>query len=194
MLPIRIKRETVERLKTKLPESRDARFNRYISKYNLPTNDAEILSNSKVISDFYDECVSILPEYKEIANWILVDILKLDFDEVVPISVDNLVEIVKMVLGKRITRQNGKELLVSVIKTGKNAKNLANAMGIISSVSRGEIEKIVDELVDSDKKARADYATSPDKVMQYFIGGVMRLTGGRADGMIVREVLEKKLK
>lgn len=194
LLPIRIKREAVERLKTKLPESRDARFNRYISKYNLPTNDAEILSSSKVISDFYDECVSILPEYKEIANWILVDILKLDFDEAVPISVDNLVEIIKMVLGKMITRQNGKELLVSVIKTGKNAKNLANAMGIISSVSRGEIERIVDELVDSDKKARADYATSPDKVMQYFIGGVMRLTGGRADGMIVREVLEKKLK
>lgn len=194
LLPIRIKKETVEKLKAQLPESKEAKINRYISNYNLPSADAEILSSNQVVSDFYDECVAILPEYKEIANWVLVDILKLDFDECVPISASNLVEIIRMVLDKRITRQNGKELLVSVINTGKPAKKLAEQMGILSTITREEIEGIVDELVDGDEKARADYATSPDKVMQYFIGGVMRLTGGRADGMIVREVLEKKLR
>lgn len=194
LLPIRIKRETIEKLKAQLPESKEARINRYISNYNLPSSDAEILSSNQVVSDFYDECVSILPEYKEIANWILVDILKLDFDETVPISAGNLCEIARMVIDKSITRQNGKELLVSVINTGKPAKKLAEQMGILATISREEIERIVDELVDGEKKARADYATSPDKVMQYFIGGVMRLTGGRADGMIVREVLEEKLR
>ncbi len=194
LLPIRIKRETIEKLKAQLPESKEAKINRYISNYNLPSSDAEILSSNQVVSDFYDECVSILPEYKEIANWILVDILKLDFDEAVPISAGNLCEIARMVIDKSITRQNGKELLISVINTGKPAKKLAEQMGILSTITREEIERIVDELVDGDEKARADYATSPDKVMQYFIGGVMRLTGGRADGMIVREVLEEKLR
>ena len=159
----------------------------------MPSADAEILSSSKVVSDFFDECVKMLPEYKEVANWVMTEILKLDVSESVPMTADNLVKIIKMMLDKKITRQNAKELLGKVLETSEDAETLAKKLDMLSNVNDDDIVALIDKLIAENEKAVADYSKTPDKVTQFFIGQVMRATRGKADGAKVKEIVASKL-
>lgn len=193
ILSIRIDRELVEKLKKELPLSQEERRTKYESEYGLPSADAEILSSSKVVSDFFDECVKMLPEYKEVANWVMTEILKLDVSESVPMTADNLVKIIKMMLDKKITRQNAKELLGKVLETNEDAETLAKKLDMLSNVNDDDIVALIDKLIAENEKAVADYSKTPDKVTQFFIGQVMRATRGKADGAKVKEIVASKL-
>ena len=176
LLSIRIDRELVEKLQKELPLSQEERRDKYENQYGLPSADAEILSSSKVVSDFFDECVSIIPEYKEVANWVMTEILKLDVSESVPMTAENLAKIIKMMLDKKITRQNAKELLGKVLETGEEAEALAKKLDMLSNVNDDDIVALIDKLIAENEKAVADYSKTPDKVTQFFIGQVMRAT------------------
>lgn len=193
LLSIRIDRELVDKLKAELPLSQEERRAKYENEYGLPSADAEILSSGKVISDFFDECVSMLPEYKEVANWVMTEILKLDVAESVPMTATNLVAIIKMMLDKKITRQNAKELLGKVLGTGEEAEALAKKLDMLSNVNDDDIVALIDKLIAENEKAVADYSKTPDKVTQFFIGQVMRATRGKADGAKVKEIVANKL-
>lgn len=193
LLSIRIDRELVDKLKAELPLSQEERRAKYENEYGLPSADAEILSSGKVVSDFFDECVSMLPEYKEVANWVMTEILKLDVAESVPMTATNLVAIIKMMLDKKITRQNAKELLGKVLETGEEAEALAKKLDMLSNVNDDDIVALIDKLIAENEKAVADYSKTPDKVTQFFIGQVMRATRGKADGAKVKEIVANKL-
>ena len=193
LLSIKIDRELVEKLKAELPLSQEDRRAKYENEYGLPSADAEILSSGKVVSDFFDECVSLLPEYKEVANWVMTEILKLDVAESVPMTAANLVAIIKMMLDKKITRQNAKELLNKVLETGEEAEALAKKLDMLSNVNDDDIVALIDKLIAENEKAVADYSKTPDKVTQFFIGQVMRATRGKADGAKVKEIVANKL-
>ncbi len=193
LLSIKIDRELVERMKSELPLSQEERREKYSTEYGLSDADSDILSGNKIVSDYYDRAVALLPEYKEIANWIMTEILKLDVSEEVPISAENLVEIIKLMLDKKITRQNAKELLAKVLESGENPTKLAEKLDMLSSVSEGDIETLLNSLIEANPKAVEDYAKTPDKVTQFFIGQVMRATKGKADGAKVKELIATKL-
>lgn len=194
ILPIKIEKDLVERLKLRLPSPKAKRVERYVGKHGLPASTAEILTSTRELSDFYDECVSLLAEYKEIANWIMSDLLKFDLSDGIKIAPKDFVEIVKMVLDKKITRLSARDLLDVHIETGKDILSLMGTLGLTSLADDKELEKIIDKLIFLNPVAVSDYAHNPDKVLQFFIGGVMRETYGKADGEKVKELVKNRLK
>lgn len=193
LLTVKINREDVAKLKAEMPLSQEKRIEKYTEEYGLPEKDTEVLVSTKVISDYFDSCVKLLNEPKEIDNWILTEILKLNVAEEVPVSAENLTTIIKLVLDKKISRSNAKILLEKVVETGKDAMSLAKSMDFLSSVSNDTIITIIDNLIASNPKAVEDYEKTPDKVVQFFIGGTMRETRGKADALFAKEYIISKL-
>ena len=193
LLTVKIKRENVEKLRSELPLSQEKRIEKYTQQFGLPTKDTEVLVSSKVISDYFDDCVKILNEPKEISNWILTEILKLEFTDNIPVTSENLTNIIKLVLDKKISRSNAKILLEKVVETKKDALVLAKEMDMLSTISQGSIESIIDKLILDNPKAVQDYEKTPDKVIQFFIGNTMKETKGKADVKFAREYIISKL-
>ncbi len=193
LLTVKISRDDVAKLKAEMPLSQEKRIEKYTQEYGLPEKDTEVLVSTKVISDYFDSCVKLLNEPKEIDNWILTEILKLNIAEEVPVSAENLTTIIKLVLDKKVSRSNAKILLEKVVETGKDALSLAKSMDFLSSVSNDTIIAIIDGLIASNPKAVEDYEKTPDKVVQFFIGGTMRETRGKADALFAKEYIISKL-
>lgn len=193
LLTVKISREDVAKLKAEMPLSQEKRIEKYTQEYGLPEKDTEVLVSTKVISDYFDSCVKLLNEPKEIDNWILTEILKLNVSEEVPVSAENLTTIIKLVLDKKVSRSNAKILLEKVVETGKDAMALAKSMDFLSNVSNDTITQIIDNLIASNPKAVEDYEKTPDKVVQFFIGGTMRETRGKADALFAKEYIISKL-
>ena len=193
LLTVKIKRENVEKLRSELPLSQEKRIEKYTQQFGLPTKDTEVLVSSKVISDYFDDCVKILNEPKEISNWILTEILKLEFTDNIPVTSENLTNIIKLVLDKKISRSNAKILLEKVVETKKDVLVLAKEMDMLSTISQGSIESIIDKLILDNPKAVQDYEKTPDKVIQFFIGNTMKETKGKADVKFAREYIISKL-
>lgn len=193
LLTVKISREDVEKLKNELPLSQEKRIEKYMNEYGLTKQDTDVLVASKIVSDYFDDCLSLLNEPKEVANWILTEILKLNFTEVVPVTSANLTQIIKLVLDKKISRNNAKLLLEKVVETNGDALTLAKEMDMLSQISNDTITNIIDNLIASNPKAVQDYQKTPDKVIQFFIGGTMKETKGKADVKFAREYIISKL-
>ena len=193
LLTVKIDREKVEQIKKTMPLTQEQRIDIYKNKYNLPDKDTNILSSSKLISDFYDECVSLLNEPKEISNWTMTDVLKNDCSSEMPITPQNLVAIIKLLLDKKITRNNAKELFEKVIETKQDANELAQKMDMLSTISDQEIKDIVEKLVAENPKAVADFEKTPDKICMFFVGNVMKATRGKADAQLTKQIIMQTL-
>ena len=193
LLTVKINREDVEKLRSELPLSQEKRIEKYTVEFGLPLKDTEVLVSSKIISDYFDSCVKLLNEPKEIANWVLTEILKLEFTDEVPVSSENLTNIIKLVIDKKISRSNAKLLLEKVVETNKDAMTLAKEMDMLSQISQETLIAIIDKLIIENPKAVQDYEKTPDKVVQFFIGGTMKETKGKADVKFAREYIISKL-
>lgn len=193
LLTVKIDSTLVKKLKTELPLSQEERIEKYSLAYGLPKQDVEILASDKAVSDYYDECVRLLDEPKEISNWVLTEIMKFDTN-FVPISPKDLTDIIKLVLDKKITRNNAKDLLKMVIDTKEPALSLANKMDLLSQISHEDIKNILNKIIENNPKAVEDYEKTPEKVTQYFIGCLMKETRGKADASYAKEYISDCLK
>ena len=199
LLTVEISKEDVERIKATIPELPKDRENRYVQKLGLPVYDAKILTNEKFISDYFDECLSKLDDAKQLSNWIMTDILKIlkdkencdDLNEI--ITSDNLVEIIKLLKDKEISRTNSKELFEKLIGSKEQAKNVAEKMGYLVKFSDEEILKAISDAISTFPNALNDDEKTPDKVIKFYIGKVMQLSKGLANPTKSENFIKSKI-
>lgn len=194
ILTVRIDKNLVEKIKKSMPLLPNQKKDKYINEYNLPERDVNILIANKEASDFFDECVSILNEPKEISNWIITDVLKVaSAENPIKITSGNLIEIIKLVLSKKISRVNAKDLFYKIYDTNENPVELAEKMGMFGKVDDSELENMLNALIKENPKAAADYAENKDKVTNFFVGRIMGLTKGKANVDMLKTLIEQKL-
>ena len=193
LLTVKIEREVVNRLKNEMPLLQEQRMEKYLNEYKLTEREAGVLTDSKIVSDYFDKCIELLNEPKEVANWVLMEVLKYDVSEQIPIEAEKLIEIIKLTLDKKISRSNAKVLFEKVIETNEDVIKLAKSLDMIGDISESDIENIVTALIAENPKAVVDFEKTPDKVCQFFIGNVMKQTKGKANAGIARQIILKKL-
>ena len=198
LLTVEIDRADVENIRKTIPLLAGDRLKIYVEKYGLPLYDAKILTNEKYISDYFEDCIKLLDKPKQISNWIMTDVLKVLKDKPTEnlsdiITKENLVEIIKLVESKEITRPNSKELFELVCFTNDNAKTVAKEKGMLVSFSDEEILAAVDSVLDEFKDALADFTKTPEKVLRFYIGKVMQKTKGLANPQKTEEFLKDKI-
>jgi len=205
--PIVLSREWVEEIRSQLPELPEARRNRFITEYNLPLYDANLLTSSKTMADYLEDSHETeeykkLPQHKaakEVSNWLLgpvsgiMNANNIDINEfrerVTPKQLSRLI----LASHSAINISTAKSMLWEMFNTGKDPDTLLKEgeRGQISDTQ--EIEEAVTQVIMANAQAVADYKAGKTQSLTFLIGQVMRNTNGRANPKLVNELLKKKL-
>ncbi|MGN1223161.1 MAG: Asp-tRNA(Asn)/Glu-tRNA(Gln) amidotransferase subunit GatB [Christensenellales bacterium] len=193
ILTVEISRDSVEEIRKHMPASKQQRKDKYINEYTLPEKDTNILLSDKLIADYFEECLNYVNNPREVANWILTDVLKLNFTDIIPISAKHLADIIKMLLEKKITRQNAKQLFETIIEEHCEPLELAKKLDMLSTITENELDSLIENIIKENVQALNDYNKTPDKIIQFFTGQVMKQTKGKADAQKARELIVKHI-
>ena len=127
LVPIVLSKEFLNKVRTKMPELPDDKLKRLVSEHGLPRYDAGVLVGSKVLADFFEECVKLYDKPKEISNWIMSDLLRSLYEnnlelEESKITPQKLVEMIQLIHDEIISGKIAKKILPEIILTGKRPK------------------------------------------------------------------------
>lgn len=198
ILAVKITQQDIDRAKSQMPESAMSKKERYVHELKLPEYDAKILTSDKQTALFFESVLALTGEAKETSNWIMTDVLKKCKEKDVEskeevISSKNLAYIINATKSKQLTRVNAKELFERVCFTKLDAKEEAQKLGFLSTISSLELDKLINDVFLENQKAILDYEKEPIKVENYFIGQLMKKTAGKADVAVARMKVHEKL-
>ncbi|GBD39111.1 Aspartyl/glutamyl-tRNA(Asn/Gln) amidotransferase subunit B [bacterium HR37] len=197
LLPVVIDEEWIKEIKNTLPELPDARKERFINQYGIPSYDADILTSSREVADYFEECVKHYSKPKTISNWIMTEVLReLKGEENIknfPVTPEKLAELLKLVDNGTISGKIAKEVFSEMVVTGKRATHIVEEKGIRQISDEAEIERIVSQVIENNPNEVARYRAGQEKLLGFFVGEVMKATKGKANPRLVNEILRKRL-
>ncbi|NWG02959.1 MAG: Asp-tRNA(Asn)/Glu-tRNA(Gln) amidotransferase subunit GatB [Syntrophaceae bacterium] len=199
LVPLRIGEEWIEKLRQHLPELPDQKKERLIGQYQIPEYDAEILTATKAMANYFEECVHLFPEPKSVSNWMMGDLLrelKRDEREIdqCPVSPKHLAEMLSMVKEGTISGKIAKEVFGEIYRTGKFPAEIVKEKGWVQILDEGEIGKAIEKAMEAHPKQVEDVRKGKEKVFGFLVGEVMKQTQGKANPKLVNELLRKRLK
>lgn len=199
LAPVVVSSDWIEKIKENMPELPDAKIERFIKEYGLPVYDAEILTEEKSLSEWFEEAVRLGGKPKEVANWIMVELLRVLNEENKDITECNfkpsqLVELVNLVDKGIINRNIAKEVFEEIYKTGKSAELIVKEKGLTQISDDSVIIEAIKEVVEKNPKEVDRFKKGEEKLIGFFVGQVMKLTKGKANPKLVNELVLKILK
>lgn len=199
LAPVVVSSDWIEKIKENMPELPDAKIERFIKDYGLPAYDAEILTEEKSLSEWFEEAVRLGGKPKEVANWIMVELLRILKEENKDITECNfkpskLVELVNLVEKGIINRNIAKEVFEEIYKTGKSADLIVKEKGLTQISDDSVIIEAIKQVVEKNPKEVDRFKKGEEKLIGFFVGQVMKLTKGKANPKLVNELVLKILK
>jgi aspartyl-tRNA(Asn)/glutamyl-tRNA(Gln) amidotransferase subunit B len=182
-----------------LPELPLARRSRFVEEYDLPPYDAEILTEERSLADYFEHAVEHYPgEPKQISNWLMNDVLRIMRNDGLTagqlrITPENLARLVEMVQVKTITNSTAKELLDRIQETGEDPDQIVARENLAQVSDEAQLRGIAAKIVDANPEQVETYRAGKSTIIGWFVGQVMKETGGKANPQVVKEVLESLL-
>ena len=188
----------VERGMPELPESRRTRF---IQEYALSEYDAGVLVTTRALAEFFEETAKLSGQPKSAANWIMGELLRFFKDSNAdlkdlshsPVTPKMLAEMISLVDKGTISGKIAKTVMEEMYLTGKAPQAIIEEKGLVQISDTDEIEKIVTKVIDENPKPVEQYRLGKTGNFGFFVGQVMKATGGRANPQAVNEILKKRL-
>jgi len=199
LLPLKVDLKMIDEIRKNLPELPEARRKRFIKDYQIPEYDAEILTSSKALGDYYEKAASSYSNRKVLSNWIMGELLRnLNEEkkeiEYSPISSENLVGMLNLIDKGVISGKMAKDIFEKMFKTGKDASQIVKESGITQITDENELFKVVDKVINENPKSVDDFNQGKEKALNYLVGQVMRYTKGRAKPDFVFEAIKQRIK
>ncbi|HUY00139.1 MAG TPA: Asp-tRNA(Asn)/Glu-tRNA(Gln) amidotransferase subunit GatB [Candidatus Deferrimicrobium sp.] len=197
LVPIELTPELIEELQQKMPELPDARKERFIKDYQIPEYDASVLTSSKGIADFFEECIKLFPDPKNISNWIMSDLLRhlnelnIEINEST-VTPEQLVTMLKYIDEGTISRRSAKKVLWDMIRDKKTPDEIISEDGHHRIGDKEKIEKIIKKILKENPKTVED-AIQDDGAINFLVGQVMKETQGTADPQITYKILKDSI-
>ncbi|MCD6485716.1 MAG: Asp-tRNA(Asn)/Glu-tRNA(Gln) amidotransferase subunit GatB [Syntrophobacterales bacterium] len=198
LVPVVISDEWREKIKNTLPELPMEKRGRFVEQYGIPPYDAGVLTANRDLADYYEETARLCGKPKVASNWVMGDFLahlneeKLEITES-PVTPQTLAELIDMIEDGTISGKIAKEVFEDMWKSGKNPKKIVEEKGLVQITDTGELEKIVEEVLEANQKQLEQYRNGKEKLFGFFVGQTMKATRGKANPEIVNELLKKKL-
>ena len=197
LLPLEISPGFVEEIRASLPELPDAKKERFVSDYGLGTEDAGLLTAERATADFYEE-VAKGRDPKLACNWVTGELFGVLNKSGLgigdsPVSAAALGGLIDLIADGTLSGRLAKDVFEAMAETGKEASVVVEEKGLKQVSDSGAIEAEVDKVLQAYADKVAEYKGGKDKLFGFFIGQVMKATGGKANPGVVNEVLKKKL-
>ena len=198
LVPIVVDPEWIAAIKAGLPELPDTKKERFIREYGIPEYDAEVLTSSKPLANYYEACLQVYAKPKIVSNWIMSELLrelKRDEREIEegPVPAQNLAEMLKLIDEGLISGKIAKSVFEEMYRTGKKAEEVVKEKGWVQVTDTSAIEKSIEEILAKNPKEVEEYKKGKEKLFGFFVGQVMKATQGKANPQLVNELLKKKL-
>jgi aspartyl-tRNA(Asn)/glutamyl-tRNA(Gln) amidotransferase subunit B len=199
LLPVVLEPGFIEAVRATLPELPDEKAARFVREHGLSDYDAGVLTASREIAAFYEDVLRrVGQDPKLCANWVMGDFsafLNRDNLDVGAAKVDaaGLAGLVSRIADATISGKIAKEVFEAMWESGASADAVIEQKGLRQITDTGAIESAIDDVMAKNPGQLADYRSGKDKLFGFFVGQVMKATGGKANPAQLNELLKKKL-
>ncbi len=193
LLPLIINDDQIEKIRKTMPELPTAKRARYIKKLGLSEYDAARLTESVEVSNWFESAVDGVPtRAKGVANWMISELFAHPEFEMKPID---LAELVDMTQSGEINGKQAKDIFIKMLD-GENGspREIADKFGMKQVTDTDAIEKIVDQVIAENPNQVAEYKNGKVGLLGFFVGGIMKKSGGTMNPAAVNEIVREKLK
>ena len=198
LLPVEVSDEDIEIVRKTLPELPDQKRQRFAEQYKLSSYDAGVLTASREMANYYESVVKATNDAKLTANWVMGDLSALlnkenkDIGEC-PVTAEMLANMIKRIQDNTISGKIAKEVFEAMWAGEGDADSIIDKKGLKQITDTGAIETAIDEVIAANPDQVAQYRAGKDKLMGFFVGQVMKATGGKANPGQLNQLLKKKL-
>jgi len=198
LLPLHLDEDGIEGIRKSLPELPDEKKIRFMDGYGLPAYDAQILTSSRELADYFENCVRSFPQPKTVSNWIMGPLLGLFSArgisvEETPIPHHFLAELLSLMDEGMISRKIAKTVFDEMAQTGEPPRTIVEKQGLIQVSDTAVLEEAVRRVLERFTGEVAAYRSGKVKLLGFFVGQVMKETKGKANPKRVNEILTKHL-
>ena len=198
LVTLAISGEWIDRIKKTLPELPDQKKERFVRDWKIPQYDAEVLTTSKEIADYYEECVKNYQDGKRVSNWVMGEVLRelnerkieiKDF-KITPI---NLTDLLKQIDKGTISGKMAKEIFAEMAETKKSASQIIKEKELMQITDQKDLAQIIETVLKENEENVKRYHAGKEKLFGFFVGEVMKKTKGKANPRLVNQILKDKL-
>ncbi len=197
LLPLQFDDAFVEEIAADLPELPDEKKERFVNDLGITAYDASVLVAEKEVADYF-EAVAEGRDAKMSANWVIGELFgnlnrtgKNLADS--PVSADDLGKLIDLIKDGTISNRTAKEVFEDMFDSGKAAADIVEEKGLKQVSDTGAIEKAIDDVIAANMDKVEEYRGGKDKLLGFFVGQVMKATGGKANPGVVNKILKPKL-
>ena len=192
---IKIGKDIQEKLKSEMPETIMSKKERYVTKYGIPDQVADVLSSDKYYSDLFDESHNE-KNAKEIANIITTDLMGLvdtrEKREQSKLHSSHLGDLADAIHSGKLTRNSAKNALYEIVKSGKDLSKVISELDLGNVSDENELVEIIRQVLSEEPQAAEEAKLNPQTI-NFLVGKVMQKTKGKADPKLTLDLLKKKL-
>ncbi|QTA38578.1 Asp-tRNA(Asn)/Glu-tRNA(Gln) amidotransferase subunit GatB [Thermosipho ferrireducens] len=195
--PVILSEEFIMQVKEKLPELPAEKLQRFKTQYSLGDYEATILTSSRQLADYYENCVKQTQDSRETANWIITELLRYitpedDFGSL-KIKPEHFADLFALIKKGEISRNIAKNVFEQVIKTGEAPSKIVENQGLKMVSDETLIKTILEKMIAENPDKVEAYKNGKTGLLGFFVGGVMKETKGKADPKVVNKIAKKLL-
>ena len=199
LLPIVIDQAFIDSIRETLPELPDAKKARFVKEFGLNDYDASVITNNRDMAEYFESVTRDSGDAKLAANWITGDLQALlnknnwEITES-PIQAYRLAQLIARIKDNTISGKIAKRIFEGMIEDSSSVDDIIEEAGLKRVTDSGEIEKLVDEVIDNNPDQVQQFREGKQQVLSYLVGQAMKLSRGKANPNQVNQFLRNKLK
>ncbi|MBI4590398.1 MAG: Asp-tRNA(Asn)/Glu-tRNA(Gln) amidotransferase subunit GatB [Candidatus Rokubacteria bacterium] len=199
LVPLRVEQRWVDRLRTTLPELPGERRQRFVARYGLPAYDADLLTQSRALADYYEAVVREYAKPKVVSNWVMSELLReLPGDDEAaiarcPVPPLNLARLLALIDNGTISGKIAKDVFEKMYRSGEDAEAIVKREGLRQLADVDVLGSVVDQVLGANAGAVADWRKGKKQSLGFLVGQVMKATQGKANPALVNQLLLERL-
>jgi aspartyl-tRNA(Asn)/glutamyl-tRNA(Gln) amidotransferase subunit B len=192
LVPLRVSDAWRERIREAMPELPADKRRRFVADYGLREYDAQVVTATRAVSDYFEQAAAISGDPRGTANWVTGELMAIPdaFDKITAQATGTLV---RKINEGEISGKMAKDIFARMYETGDSPETIIEREGLRQISDMGALEKIIDEIIAANPKQVEQYKSGKTTVIGYFVGQVMKASRGQANPAAVNELLKAKL-
>jgi len=199
LVPLTIGRAWVAGIRAGLPELPRQRRQRFVTQYGLPPYDAEVLTQSRALAEYFEAAVREFPQPKVVSNWVMSELLRVlpaDDEQAIrnlPVTPGRLGGLLALIEDGTISGKIAKDVFEKMLRSGEDARTIVGREGLTQVADEAALGAVIDQVLAQSPKAVLDYKRGKTAAAKALVGQVMKATRGKANPGMVNRLLEEKL-
>ncbi len=199
LVAIKLSEEYIQNIKNNLPELPESRKERYLNEYKLTKKEADKITASKYLSDFFEASSKICNNPKAVSNLLLSDVARIlnekeEEPEDIPFLPEDLAELIDLTKKGTISSKIAKDVLEKMFENHEKPSKIIEDNGWIQISDEGEIKSVVDKILEANPQSVTDFKNGKDKALGFLVGQAMKETKGKANPQMLNQMFKDAIK